>query len=33
MPGEISCHEYLLGGWGMPIGMFVRLPTPLKASL
>lgn len=18
--GELSCHEYLLGGWGMPIG-------------
>ena len=20
-PGEVSVHEYLLGGWGMPIGM------------
>ncbi|PQE23908.1 cyclase family protein [Rutstroemia sp. NJR-2017a WRK4] len=33
MPGEISCHEYLLGGWGMPIGMFVRLLFPFEDLL
>jgi hypothetical protein len=21
-PGEVSVHEYLLAGWGMPIGLF-----------
>lgn len=32
--GEISCHEYLLGGWGMPIGKFVLiLPFMLTSIL
>jgi len=22
-PGEVSCHEYMLAGWGMPIGEFL----------
>lgn len=21
-PGDVSCHEYMLAGWGMPIGEF-----------
>jgi len=24
-PGEVSMHEYLLAGWGCPIGMFIIL--------
>jgi hypothetical protein len=28
-PGEVSVHEYLLAGWGMPIGLFF---SPHKIS-
>lgn len=31
--GEISCHEYLLGGWGMPIGKLLVLLLSLIVRL
>jgi hypothetical protein len=26
-PGEVSMHEYLLAGWGCPIGMWISIPV------